>query len=154
MRQICIGIANQGNPRGSPSGRSQTPRRTPRAFVAAPVMVFASATYFTTMRKSSLNTATIFVSLTSALSWTPEGPCGIPRAFLDPPKDICSSRSNNFCLGDLLYCYEKYLSTINIKNPLVILSSHRGLMVMSLDCHMTGPGSIPRWCSTNFITFF
>ena len=27
-------------------------------------------------------------------------------------------------------------------------------MVMSLDCHTTGPGSIPRWCSTNCKTFF
>jgi hypothetical protein len=29
----------------------RTPRRTPRAFVPAPLMVFASATYFTTTRK-------------------------------------------------------------------------------------------------------
>ena len=47
----------------------------------------------------------------------PEGPCGTPRAFLDPPKDVCSGRSDDFCLGDLFYCYEKDLSTVNIKNP-------------------------------------
>ena len=47
----------------------------------------------------------------------PEGTCGTPRAFLDPPKDVCSSPSDDFCLGDLFYCYEKDLSTVNIKNP-------------------------------------
>ena len=54
--ETCIGIANQGNPKGHPQGvleppegpprPSWTPPRTPTVFVGAGATIFVSATYF------------------------------------------------------------------------------------------------------------
>jgi hypothetical protein len=61
---------------------------------------------------------------------------------------VCSSRGDDFCLGDLFYYYELNVRSLKRSKLCITSSSHLGLMVMSLAFHPDDPGSIPGW---NFI---